>query len=170
MLARQYSMFDFGGFFTPLFVNTDKMQWYSFETSDNVGTRSYEIGFVLRAPYPLWTLFAPRTQNIVSAFGIAKRRQDMNYPILIFYSQIIVSRMQPRNTFKRVGWGSGEKCRHFFLFLFPLPWESSVGEKKQKKKPWIQTSQTLNRLLIQWSHIQIKFTFSQHMNQSWSLS
>lgn len=66
------------------------------------------------------------------------------------------------------GMGNAESFLFFVFFLFPLPWESSVGEKK--KKTWIQTSQPLNRLLIQWSHIQIKFSFSQHMNQSRSLS
>ena len=58
----------------------------------------------------------------------------MNYPILIFYSQIIVSRMQPRNTFKRVGWGSGEKCRHFFFVFVPATLGKSSRRKKTKKK------------------------------------
>lgn len=76
--------------FTPLFVNTDKMQCYSSEgkTTDNV-----DIRFVLQAPYPAQTLFARQTQYVVSTVDC--KEVVIHESPHSYCSTVIVSSVEP---------------------------------------------------------------------------
>ena len=92
-------------------------------------------------------------------------RHELLHSYFLFSNNCLSHATKKHLQARRVGGGK----QRVFLFLFFFFCSRCPGkvqsEKKKQQKTWIQTSQTLNRLLIQWSHIEITFTFSQHMKQ-----